>query len=88
LPRRPFDSAAIAADIHGSNVCFAQSLTLPATETGMADNNGTGAFGVILGAVVAVALAVFIVGGGSKKSVEGDKDLPPVADPAKPLNDR
>jgi hypothetical protein len=49
----------------------------------MADKPRTGAFGLILGGIVAVALVVFIMGGGSKTTVESDKDLPPVADPAK-----
>ena len=45
----------------------------------------TGTLGVLLGAIVAVVLVVFIMAGGSKTTVEGDKDLPPVADPAKPV---
>ena len=49
----------------------------------MADKPRTGAFGVLLGAIVAVVLVVFIMTGGSKTTVEGDHDLPPVADPAK-----
>jgi len=61
------------------------ALNVQSTETGMADNNNTrtGTFGLILGALVVVGLVVFIAGGGSKTTVEGDKDLPPVADPAK-----
>ena len=44
------------------------------------DSNGT--FGIIIGGVVAVMAAIFILTGGElggKKTVEGDQDLPPVA---------
>ncbi|MFZ1003219.1 MAG: hypothetical protein WAN68_14605 [Pseudolabrys sp.] len=44
------------------------------------DSNGT--FGIIIGGVVAVIAAIFILTGGElggKKTVEGDQDLPPVA---------
>jgi len=44
------------------------------------NNNGT--FGIIVGGVVAVIAAIFILTGGElggKKTVEGDQDLPPVA---------
>jgi hypothetical protein len=44
------------------------------------DSNGT--FGIIIGGVVAVIAAIFILSGGElggKKTVEGDQDLPPVA---------
>jgi hypothetical protein len=43
------------------------------------DSNGT--FGIIIGGVVAVIAAVFILTGGElggKKTIEGDQDLPPV----------
>jgi len=43
-------------------------------------SNGT--FGLIIGGVVAVIAAVFILTGGElggKKTVEGDQDMPPVA---------
>lgn len=43
--------------------------------------NNTGQFGLILGAVVALVAAVFILGGGDfggKKTIESDADLPPV----------
>jgi len=43
------------------------------------DSNGT--FGIIVGGVVAVIAAIFILSGGElggKKTVEGDQDLPPV----------
>jgi hypothetical protein len=43
-------------------------------------SNGT--FGIIIGGVVAVIAAIFILTGGElggKKTVEGDQDLPPVA---------
>jgi hypothetical protein len=42
----------------------------------------TGSLGVILGAIVALALVVFLAGGGEdfgKKTVASDNDLPPVA---------
>ena len=44
--------------------------------------NGTGLFGIILGGIVAVAALLFIFSGGSlggKTTVEGDQDLPPIA---------
>lgn len=44
------------------------------------ESNGT--FGLIIGGVVAVIAAVFILTGGElggKKTVEGDQDMPPVA---------
>ena len=43
------------------------------------DSNGT--FGIIIGGVVALIAAIFILTGGElggKKTVEGDQDLPPV----------
>jgi hypothetical protein len=43
--------------------------------------NGT--LGAILGAVIAVAVAFFLLSGGEhvgKKSVKSDADLPPIAD--------
>ena len=46
----------------------------------MDKNNGL--FGLVVGGIVAVAAAIFIISGGElggKKTVEGDKDLPPVA---------
>jgi len=46
----------------------------------MDKNNGL--FGLVVGGIVAVAAAIFIISGdelGGKKTVEGDKDLPPVA---------
>lgn len=48
----------------------------------MADNNGTnGVFGLVLGGVVVLAAAVFILSGGElggKKEVKSDADMPPV----------
>lgn len=41
-----------------------------------------GKLGVILGALIALALAVFLLNGGEhmgKKTVNGDADLPPIA---------
>jgi hypothetical protein len=38
-------------------------------------------FGLILGGIVVMAAAIFILGGGEwggKKTIEGDRDLPPV----------
>ena len=46
------------------------------------DQNNSGAFGIIIGGVVAVLAAIFILSGGElggKKTVEGDQDLPPVS---------
>jgi hypothetical protein len=49
----------------------------------MADNRqSTGALGIVLGAVVAFAALLFLLSGGEhfgKKTVEGDRDMPPVA---------
>jgi len=45
-------------------------------------NSDNGLFGLIVGGIVAVAIAIFIfIGGdyGGKKTVEGDDDLPPIA---------
>ncbi len=39
-------------------------------------------FGMIIGGIVVVAIAIFIFSGGElggKKTVEGDDDLPPIA---------
>ena len=47
----------------------------------MRHENGT--FGIILGGIVAVVAALFILSGGElggKKTVEGDQDMPPIAD--------
>ena len=44
------------------------------------DSNGT--FGILIGRVVAVIAAIFILSGGElggKKTVEGDQDLPPIS---------
>ena len=41
-----------------------------------------GTFGLVLGAIVVVAAALFIFSGGElggKKTVEGDQDMPPIA---------
>jgi hypothetical protein len=46
--------------------------------------NDRGAFGLIIGAIVALAAMLFIFSGGElggKKTVQGDKDLPPIANP-------
>jgi hypothetical protein len=49
----------------------------------MTDNRApNGKLGAILGALLAVALAIFLLNGGEhvgKKTVNGDNDLPPVA---------
>ena len=45
-------------------------------------NKDNGAFGIIIGGIVAVAAAVFILSGGElggKKTIDGDDDLPPVS---------
>jgi hypothetical protein len=47
----------------------------------MRHDNGT--FGIILGGIVAVVAALFILSGGQlggKKTIEGDQDMPPIAD--------
>jgi hypothetical protein len=46
------------------------------------DRNSNGTFGIIVGGVVAVLAAVFILSGGElggKKTIQGDQDLPPVS---------
>jgi hypothetical protein len=49
----------------------------------MADNQEpTGQLGLILGAAVAIAAAIFLLSGGEhfgKTTVQGDEDLPPIA---------
>jgi hypothetical protein len=49
----------------------------------MSDNRApTGKLGALLGALLAVALAVFLLSGGEylgKKTVNSDADLPPIA---------
>ncbi len=53
------------------------------SEVVMADNGvPNGKLGAILGALIALALAVFLLNGGEhvgKKTVNGDDDLPPIA---------
>ena len=50
----------------------------------MSDNRArNGTLGAIFGAVIAVALAIFLLSGGEhvgKKTVNSDADLPPVAE--------
>jgi hypothetical protein len=49
----------------------------------MSDNRArNGTLGAMLGAVIAVALAIFLLSGGEhvgKKTVSSDADLPPIA---------
>ena len=50
-------------------------------------NKGQGGFGILVGTLVVMAAVFFIVTGGSmggKKTVEGDRDLPPVASETAP----
>jgi hypothetical protein len=45
-------------------------------------NQDKGIVGIVVGGLVALAAAFFILGGGDyggKKTVEGDRDLPPIA---------
>jgi hypothetical protein len=45
-------------------------------------NKETGTFGILIGGVVAVVAALFLLTGGElggKKTIDGDQDLPPVA---------
>jgi hypothetical protein len=45
-------------------------------------NPSTGTFGLIIGGIVAVVAAIFILSGGElggKKTIESDRDLPPIA---------
>ncbi len=49
------------------------------------NGNSNGTFGIIVGGVVAVIAAIFILTGGElggKKTIEGDQDLPPVSSSA------
>jgi hypothetical protein len=46
------------------------------------NGNSNGRFGIIVGGVVAVIAAIFILSGGElggKKTIEGDQDLPPIS---------
>jgi hypothetical protein len=46
------------------------------------NRNSNGTFGIIVGGVVAVLAAIFILSGGElggKKTIQGDQDLPPVS---------
>ena len=50
-------------------------------------NKEQGGFGILVGTLIAVAAVFFIVTGGSmggKKTIEGDRDLPPVASETAP----
>jgi hypothetical protein len=52
----------------------------------MATNNTPGGnFGLLLGGVLALALAIFLITGSGlgKKQVHGDQDMPPVSSPEK-----
>jgi hypothetical protein len=45
-------------------------------------NSNTSMFGIVIGGIVAIVAAIFILSGGEfggKKTVDGDQDLPPVA---------
>jgi hypothetical protein len=49
---------------------------------GVMDRDSNGKFGILIGGVVAVIAAIFILTGGElggKKTVEGDQDLPPIS---------
>ena len=54
------------------------------TEVEMGDNSGNnGKLGAALGAILALALAIFLLSGGEhvgKKTVNSDADLPPIAE--------
>ena len=46
------------------------------------NNKDNGLFGLLVGGIVALAAVIFIISGGElggKKTVAGDRDLPPVA---------
>jgi hypothetical protein len=46
------------------------------------NGNSNGRFGIIVGGVVAVIAAIFILSGGElggKKTIQGDQDLPPIS---------
>jgi hypothetical protein len=51
----------------------------------MFDRGSGGNFGFLLGGVLAIVLAIFLLTGGElgKKKVQGDNDLPPVSSPEK-----
>jgi hypothetical protein len=49
---------------------------------GVMNRDSNGKFGILIGGVVAVIAAIFILTGGElggKKTVEGDQDLPPIS---------
>jgi hypothetical protein len=49
-------------------------------------NNGpSGSIGLLLGGIVAIMFAIFLIAGGElgKKKVQGDQDMPPVSSPEK-----
>jgi len=58
-------------------------LSANESESAMNDNRiPTGALGAILGALIVVALGIFLLSGGEhvgKKTVNSDADLPPIA---------
>lgn len=46
-------------------------------------NNNPGSIGLIVGGIVAVVAALFIISGGGlggKKTIESDRDLPPITE--------
>jgi hypothetical protein len=45
----------------------------------MTHNRAPRGLGAALGALIAIALAFFLLSGGDKKTVHGDRDLPPIA---------
>ncbi len=68
----------------GSEISLTNAATIRPPrrlEDVMKQSNGT--FGLIVGAMVAVAAVMFILGGGEwsgKQTIESDRDLPPLAD--------
>jgi hypothetical protein len=64
----------------------ASALARSGSEDGMPLNNGPGgSLGLLLGGIVAIMLAIFLIAGGElgKKKVQGDQDMPPVSSPEK-----
>lgn len=62
---------------------FGGNLSPPANVGTSIMNNSNGRFGLIVGGIVALAAIMFILSGGElggKKTVEGDQDLPPLAE--------
>jgi hypothetical protein len=45
------------------------------------DNRPSGGFGFLLGGILAIVMAIFLIAGGElgKKQIRGDADMPPIS---------